>query len=236
MDRSDFNNRRSFFEDASDIDRSISITGGSRSSTEENSTISQSIMALPLTNSDVASSRAVSLSNNVAISKLNPIQLREMRDAFQVLDRDHDGQVDPEDIAVMLSSLGLDADEAALAAFFPRDAPKSLNLPAFLTIIAELLEPFSSSTELENALVAFDEDDSGQIDLADLREALVHPAPEDGSDHLILTESEIDEVVRGFTSRSTLSRTPVSKRLVRGEVFRYEEFVSSITGATGTEG
>lgn len=249
MERSDFNSRRSFFEDAIDrrhpkkpSDSKQSMKMAARSDSSERSFIeypafSSTIMTSSPTESEVASPRAASLSTNAAITKLSPIQLREVRDAFQVLDRDHDGQVDPEDIAVMLSSLGLDANEASLASFFQQDMPQSINLPVFLTIIAELLEPFPPSTELENALAAFDEDDSGLIDLADLREALVQTNPaENGSDRSSLTENQLYEVVRDFTSSSALPRTPASKRLMRREVFRYQEFVSNITGAIGTEG
>lgn len=42
-----------------------------------------------------------------AISKLQPSQVRELREAFQILDRDSDGFVGREDIADMLNQLGL---------------------------------------------------------------------------------------------------------------------------------
>ena len=41
-----------------------------------------------------------------ALSKLHPAQLREMREAFQVLDRDSDGMVTREDLVDMLTNLG----------------------------------------------------------------------------------------------------------------------------------
>lgn len=42
-----------------------------------------------------------------ALSKLSPAQVREMREGFQILDRDSDGQVGREDVADMLSQLGM---------------------------------------------------------------------------------------------------------------------------------
>ena len=45
--------------------------------------------------------------NGDALSKLPAPQVREMREAFQVLDRDGDGQVGREDIVDMLTNLGM---------------------------------------------------------------------------------------------------------------------------------
>lgn len=44
--------------------------------------------------------------NSDPISKLHPSQLRDMRESFQVMDRDNDGQVNREDIAEVLTQLG----------------------------------------------------------------------------------------------------------------------------------
>jgi len=44
--------------------------------------------------------------NGDALSRLPAAQAREMREGFQVLDRDGDGQVGREDIVDMLTNLG----------------------------------------------------------------------------------------------------------------------------------
>lgn len=44
--------------------------------------------------------------DNDSLSKLRPAQLREMREAFQALDRDGDGQINREDVADILLNLG----------------------------------------------------------------------------------------------------------------------------------
>lgn len=41
-----------------------------------------------------------------AASKLPPNQMREIREAFQVLDRDNDGLVNKDDVADVLTNLG----------------------------------------------------------------------------------------------------------------------------------
>ncbi|EFR02986.1 hypothetical protein MGYG_05984 [Nannizzia gypsea CBS 118893] len=173
--------------------------------------------------------------SNDLLSKIPPAQLREMREAFQVLDRDNDGQVNREDVADALNNLGEDSSSLATGAYFPPNGPRSINLPTYLNQIATYLAPLSSPQELLNAFAAFDEDDSGQIDLAELRDALLHTSPE--GDERPLTESEINEVIQGFTSRRAFGPKGKSPSLSgsrsRAEVFRYEEFVGSLTGGAG---
>lgn len=45
--------------------------------------------------------------DNNALSKLQPAQIRELREVFSVLDRDSDGQVGRDDVADMLTQLGM---------------------------------------------------------------------------------------------------------------------------------
>lgn len=45
-------------------------------------------------------------SDSNALGKLQPAQVRELREGFQILDRDSDGQVGREDVADMLTQLG----------------------------------------------------------------------------------------------------------------------------------
>ncbi|KAF5855092.1 hypothetical protein ETB97_010057 [Aspergillus alliaceus] len=163
-----------------------------------------------------------------AASQLAPAQLREIREAFQVLDRDNDGSVDKDDVAEVLVNVG--QDPSTLSEFFPTGSPQTINFPTFLNTLSNLLAPLSSRQELVNALAAFDEDDSGQINVGELRDALLHTAPEDGE--LPLTDREINEVLNGFTGRRAFggksSKGPGGGK--RGEVFRYPEFVDGVLG------
>ncbi|KAL1998046.1 hypothetical protein VTN02DRAFT_137 [Thermoascus thermophilus] len=174
---------------------------------------------------------------NDAMSRLPPAQLREIREAFQVLDRDNDGSVNRDDVADVLKNLGQDSSASAAAQFFPPGGAQTINLSTFMNTISTSLASLSTSKELQNALAAFDDDDSGQIDVAELRDALLHTSPEAGE--APLTEREIDEVLNGFTGRrafgSKSTRTNgLSGGPKKGEVFRYQEFLESIMG--GPEG
>ncbi|KAI9370373.1 hypothetical protein BJX61DRAFT_98427 [Aspergillus egyptiacus] len=163
-----------------------------------------------------------------AAAMLSPAQLREIREAFQVLDRDNDGLVDKEDVADVLTNVG--QDTSSLSQFFPPGGPSTINFPTFLNTLSQLLSPLSSKQELTNALAAFDEDDSGQIDVDELRDALLNTAPDDGEQPL--TGREINEILSGFTGRRVFGgrsgKTQGSGK--RGEVLRYQEFVDTLTG------
>ncbi|KAL2271872.1 hypothetical protein VTJ83DRAFT_1243 [Remersonia thermophila] len=168
-----------------------------------------------------------------ALSKLQPSQVRAMREAFQILDRDSDGMVNREDVVDMLNQLGLPSTPADVAHFFPPSSPSTITMAVFLNSIASSLVELSPSAELLNAFSAFDDDDSGQIDVAELRDALLHTAPEPGQDKL--TALDVEKVIAGFTGRRAFGRsnTVLGSATKRGEVFRYQEFVNTINGANG---
>ncbi|KAL2813622.1 hypothetical protein BDW59DRAFT_30604 [Aspergillus cavernicola] len=165
-----------------------------------------------------------------AAAMLSPAQLREIREAFQVLDRDNDGFVDRDDVADVLANVG--QDPSTLSQFFPPGSSSTINFPTFLSTLSQLLSPLSSKQELTNALAAFDEDDSGQVDVEELRDALLNTAPEDGERPL--TEREVNEILTGFTGRRAFGgkggKAQGSGK--RGEVLRYQEFVNTVMGGT----
>lgn len=161
-----------------------------------------------------------------ALAKLPPAQVREMREAFQILDRDNDGTVNREDVVDMLTNLGQDSSLSAVSRFFPPGQPQTINMPMFLNTLSTLLAPLSSQKELMNAFAAFDEDDSGQIDVKELRDALLHTSPEAGE--RTMTEREIDDIMIEFTGRRAFGKGIGQGG--RGDVFRYPEFVGSILG------
>jgi Ca2+-binding EF-hand superfamily protein len=102
-----------------------------------------------------------------------------------------------------------------------------MTLAIFVNSLSTSLAALSPSSELLSAFSAFDEDDSGQIDLAELRDAVINTAPEPGE--RALTAMEVDKVMNGFTGRRAFSK---SKQALgkRGEVFKYQDFVSSTVG------
>lgn len=155
--------------------------------------------------------------------------LHSMRESFSVMDRDNDGHVNSADVADMLSQLGLSATPSQLSTYF--NGAQSINLATYLNTLSDLLGELSHVNELSAAFEAFDDADDGQIDLSELKDALLHTAPEAGEHKL--TEREIDMVIEGFRGRRAFGKG--GKSLGRGEVFRYQDFMASLTGG-GNEG
>ncbi|KAM5351272.1 hypothetical protein ACJ41O_003995 [Fusarium nematophilum] len=176
------------------------------------------------------------LGHGNALSQLQPTQVRTLRDGFQILDRDCDGVVNREDVADMLNQLGLPSNPADVSKFFPPSAPQTIALAAFLNSLADALAALSPSAELLSAFSAFDDDDSGQVDLTEMRNALLETAPEPGE--RALTVNEVDKIMNGFTGRRAFNRNMNAQLgAKRGEVFKYQDFVNSIMGSnTGSEG
>jgi Ca2+-binding EF-hand superfamily protein len=167
-----------------------------------------------------------------ALSAVPPNYLHTMRESFSVLDRENTGNITKSDVASTLAELGLDDSPAAMAAFFPKSG--SLNLSSYLNLLAQDLVRLSRQDELAAAFSAFDKDDSGQIDVAELKDALLNTAPEDGRH---LSSRDLDQVLDGFVGRRVLKKGQVTSGLGGNkEVFRYNDFITNIwaAGSTGT--
>lgn len=130
-----------------------------------------------------------------------------------------------------LRRTGLPNGTPEVSKFFPPSRPQTIALAAFLNSLAEALAALSPSGELLSAFSAFD-DDSGQVDWAELRDALLNTAPEPGE--RALAAAEVDKVVDGFTGRRAFNRS-MNAQLgsKRGDVFKYHDFVISFMGSNG---
>ena len=171
------------------------------------------------------------------LTKLPPQLLYSMREAFSVLDSNSTGFITPGSVMETLSSLGLQ-DSINPSSFFPPNQAQQISLPQFLNSLANVLVTLSPQQELLNAFSAFDDDDSGQVDIAELKDALVNTAPDPGERPL--TNRDVDSALEGFTGRRVFARNAVGIAGVKslgsgpskknGDVFRYQEFVGNLKG------
>lgn len=166
-----------------------------------------------------------------------------MRESFEVLDSANAGTIDSASLATLLDQLGMDSSPRALMEFFPPNAPASLNLARYLDMLSAPHADLSHPDELTAAFGAFDVDDSGQVDLAELRDALLHTAPEPGRADERLSERQVDAIMADFASRRAFggkglfgrdlggaAGAGVAGQKGRGDVFRYRDFMAGITG------
>lgn len=152
-----------------------------------------------------------------------------MRESFEVLDSNNTGAVTAASVSEMLGQMGLENTPAALRDFFPPNGPAQFNLARYLDVLSGPLADMSQPDELRAAFEAFDVDDSGQIDVATLRDALLHTAPEPGEDMIRLSEREVDGILGEFTGRRAFGSKGMNASKAKGEVFRYRDFMSNIS-------
>lgn len=81
-----------------------------------------------------------------------------------------------------------------------------------------------------NAFAAFDDHDGGEIDVGELKDALLHTAPDPGERGV--NAREIEEVLGGFVGRKAFGKEIKGGGGGggRGEVFRYREWVGGLMG------
>ena len=163
-----------------------------------------------------------------------------MRESYEVLDSANSGTINSANLADLLEQLGLDSSPRALSEYFPPSTPSNLNLARYLDILSASHAQLSQPEELAAAFGAFDVDDSGQVDLGELRDALLHTAPEPGASHTRMSEREIDTIMNDFVGRRAFGGKGLfGKDFVggagakgRGDVFKYRDFMASVTGGT----
>ncbi|KAI6870084.1 hypothetical protein KC338_g3165 [Hortaea werneckii] len=166
--------------------------------------------------------------------------LRSMRESFEVLDASNTGFLDPKSITNMLEQMGMDSSSSSLQEFFPASSSsqqqQQLTLARYLDTLSGPLKDLSDPDELQAAFEAFDVDDSGQIDLAELRRAILSTAAEPADDDFDfnLSERDIDGILGEFASRRAFGSKGLNaagkKGGGRGEVFRYRDFMASAVG------
>jgi Ca2+-binding EF-hand superfamily protein len=153
-----------------------------------------------------------------------------MRESFEVLDPQSTNAITPASLPSTLDQIGLPSDSSTIRSFFPPGGSQSLNLARYLDLLSGPMAELSPPDELLAALEAFDRDDSGQIDVGELRRALLETPPEDGDR---LSEREVDAVMGEFVGRRAFGGKGVNVARGKGEVFRYREFMGAINGGGG---
>lgn len=151
-----------------------------------------------------------------------------MRESFEVLDSSNSGAITSASISDMLSQLGLDNNPAALRTFFPPNGPAQLNLARYLDTLSGPLTELSNPQELRAAFEAFDVDDSGQIDVSVLRDALLNTAPNPGEDMIRLSERQVDGILGDFAGRRAFGSKGVHASTGKGDVFKYKDFMANV--------
>jgi Ca2+-binding EF-hand superfamily protein len=156
-----------------------------------------------------------------------------MRESFDVLDSNNTNAIDSAAVASMLEQMGMENNPAALRSFFPPNAPAQLNLARYLDTLSAPLAELSPPEELMAAFSAFDVDDSGQIDVVELKRCLLGTAPEAGEEDYRMSERELDAILGEYSGRRAFGAKGVNVAKGKGEVFKYRDFMGAINGGSG---
>lgn len=141
-------------------------------------------------------------------AQLKPAQIRELKEAFTLLDKDGDGTLNESDLEEMLVSLGQEPDSQYISDML-QQMPSPLTFSAFLTGMTGHLNSLSSRQELAQAFGGFG-DDSGE-DLADIdAEELERSLIEYGMD-----QADVKRALASYTFEDGF----------RGRRFRSKDFV-----------
>jgi len=116
-------------------------------------------------------------------------QIQEFKEAFSLIDQNHDGFIDKKDLNEMLSSLGQTPNDKDLDDMI-KDAPGPINFTMFLTLFGEKLNGTDDEDVIRNAFGTFDPDATGFIDEDRLRELITTMGDR-------FSEHEVEEMFRG---------------------------------------
>ncbi|KAK9458819.1 EF-hand [Lipomyces oligophaga] len=134
-------------------------------------------------------------------------QINQIKESFTMLDGDRDGVISRGDLEQMLSSLGQIPSSATIDKMMS-NMPTPLQFPTYLTTMSSILARFSNNKEeLIKAFSAFDDDDCGQADAEDLKEALIESG---------LTSDQIDRCFKPYLKDSRGKEKLAYKDLVNG--------------------
>ncbi|EPS43825.1 hypothetical protein H072_2099 [Dactylellina haptotyla CBS 200.50] len=146
------------------------------------------------------------------MNQLSQPQIQELRESFQVLDKDGDGVISRDDLSAMLNSLGQEPNSALLSTYLS-NVPSPFTLAAYLTTLTTHLSALSPRDDILAAFAAFDDNDDGVVNLDLLKEALADMG---------MREDEVEKACRGWTNKKGLG--------MGGDKFRYREFVDTVCG------
>ncbi|CAH3044675.1 unnamed protein product [Porites lobata] len=119
-------------------------------------------------------------------SHINKEQLKQLQEAFNLIDQDRDGVISKDDLQTILISLGQKPTDMEVREML-NEVPGSVDFARFSSMFASRMGTADPEDLILNAFRCFDEDCDGVIDLDEFKESLMTTG-------LRLTEQQVDEV------------------------------------------
>ena len=117
-------------------------------------------------------SRRAGLRPHTTVHITNKEQLKQLKEAFDFIDQDHDGVISKEDLQTILVSLGQKPTDKQVKDMLS-EVIGSVDFARFLSMFASKMETADPEELIRNAFTCFDEDCDGFINLDEFKELLM---------------------------------------------------------------
>ena len=118
-------------------------------------------------------------------------QMEELKEAFQLFDTNHSGNIDSREFKAAMRALGFPIKKQDVIKYFkeiPKDVTESLTFEEFIRIVAPIMPKRDSKEEIYKIFQLFDEDNTGKISFKNLRKIALEVGEQ-------LTDEEIKEMI-----------------------------------------
>ncbi|KAK3578512.1 hypothetical protein CHS0354_007765 [Potamilus streckersoni] len=122
---------------------------------------------------------------------LNEDQVLELKEAFDVFDRDGDGCISAKELGIVMRSLGQNPMESEIQEMVKEvdvDGNGTIDFQEFLDMMSRKLKAVDSEKDIKDAFKVFDKDRNGFITAAELKQGMLELGER-------LTNEEIDEMI-----------------------------------------
>jgi calmodulin len=127
------------------------------------------------------------------VDQLSPKQIREIRDAFALIDQDNDGEISSQEILNVMRNLGRNPTEDEVQQMIneaDEDESGSIDFEEFLHLMAKKILKEEDDNEVRDAYAAFDRNAAGAIPLEEL--SMVFRTLGVGEEEIALMMAEAD--------------------------------------------
>ena len=133
--------------------------------------------------------RAVAARN---MAMVDQEQMEELKEAFQLFDTNHSGNIDSREFKAAMRALGFPIKKVDVIKYFkeiPKDISDSLTFEEFVRIVGPIMPKRDSKEEIYKVFGLFDEDKTGKISFKNLRKIALEVGE-------TLTDDEIKEMIK----------------------------------------
>lgn len=153
--------------------------------------------------------------NSNLFQTLTKTQLTELREAFNLIDRDCDSKLSVEDLTTFLESIGSPFTDEQIREMIEELQPNPTYI-VWLTLIGERLSEIAGENELIEAFRVFDDDNDGLIENGFLKKWMT----EEGEK---LSREQYDYLVRGCIEGNMVNYRRLASKMKHGEIIESNE-------------